>query len=109
MSQIFSLPGERTSSTDFNALSFRHKRAEQRALGRTGIQTKAPYDKTNLVYLVADMVMLYGRYGIYTTSLIYARKGMQPNSAMTPALYLPVFDVHMQFCWVVLIMKAVLQ
>ena len=40
---------------DFNALYFRHKRAEQRVPGTTGIQTKAPYDKTHLVYLVADM------------------------------------------------------
>jgi len=26
--------------------------------GTTGIQTKAPYDKTHLLYLVANMVML---------------------------------------------------
>jgi len=45
---------------DFNVLSFHHKRAEQRAPGTTGIQTKAPYDKIHLVYLVADMVMHCG-------------------------------------------------
>jgi len=36
---------------------------EQRAPGTTGIQTKAPYDKTHLVYLVATMVIVCGRYG----------------------------------------------
>ena len=44
-------------------LYFRHKRAEQRAPGTTGIQTKTPYDKTHLVYLLADMVIVCGRYG----------------------------------------------
>ena len=55
-------------STDFNALYYRHKRAEQRAPGTTGIQTKAPLDKTHFVYLVADMVMLCGRYGLGPSS-----------------------------------------
>jgi len=53
----------------FNALSFHHKRAEQRAPKTTGIQTKAPYDKTHLVYLVVDMVMLCGRYGLWPIRL----------------------------------------
>ena len=56
-------------------LYFRHKH-DERAGGTTGIQTKTPYDKTNLVYLVADMVMLCGRYGLW---LIWYRPNLKAS------------------------------
>jgi len=66
MSRIFSLPHERA----FQGILMRfifviNVRNKQRAPGTTGIQTKAPYDKTHRVYLVADMAMLCGRYGLW--------------------------------------------
>jgi len=87
-------------STDFNALPFRHKRAEQRAPRTTGIKTKALYDKTHLVYLVANMVMLCGRYGLWPLCLwpIWYRADWLSHSMLKLHIEYYLYNVSHRLC-----------